>query len=301
MLFVVITATFFLQQLIPGDPASFVLGDQSTQAQRASFDASLGLHRPLINQYGTQLVHDLEGNLGTSWTNGNEPVSQLITSALPVTLSLALLATVVTAIAGFGLGTIAALRRGRPLDRAAQGLAGISTGLPNFWLAIVLALLLAVDVHLFPATGFVSITTSPASWLDSLVLPVIALSFAAMAGVLLQVRSSMIDVLGQDFIRSLKACGVPRRRIIFKHALRNGSIPVVTTLGFLFVGLLSGTVVIEQVFNLAGLGSVLLLAVVTHDVPTVQGVVIVFAVIVVVVNVIVDVCAALLNPRIRVT
>jgi peptide/nickel transport system permease protein len=300
MLFLVVTATFLLEQLIPGDPASFVLGGQATQAQRDNFDASLGLHRSLIDQYGSQLWNVLHGNLGTSWTNGGESVGHLISAALPVTLSLALLTTLVTALVGFALGTLAALRRGRWLDRIAQTMAGVATGLPNFWLALVLVLFLAIDVRVFPATGYTSISSSPVSWVDSLVLPVIALAFGATAGVLLQVRSSMIDVLGQDFIRALAASGLPRRRIICKHALRNGAVPVVTSLGFVFIGLLSGTVVIEQVFNLPGLGSVLLQGVVTHDIPVVQGVVIVFAVVVVFVNVVIDVAAALLNPRIRV-
>jgi peptide/nickel transport system permease protein len=132
-----------------------------------------------------------------------------------------------------------------------------------------------------------------------LVLPVVAITFGSLAGVLLQVRSSMIDVLSQDYIRSLRANGIARRQIIFKHGLRNGAIPVVTTLGFVFVGLLAGTVVIEQVFNLPGLGSMLLNGVLTHDLPVVQGVVIVFAVIVVVVNLLVDLLAAALNPRMR--
>jgi peptide/nickel transport system permease protein len=299
MLFVVVTATFLLEQLIPGDPASFVLGSHSTPAQLSAFDASLGLHRSLVDQYGSQLWSVLRGNLGQSWIT-HESVSHQISTALPVTLSLAIVATVVTFVLGLGLGTLAALRRGRWTDRILQGVSGIGIGLPNFWLAIVLVLLLAIDVHAFPATGFVSISTNPISWASSLVLPVAAITLGSLAGVLLQVRSSMIDVLGQDYIRTLRANGIARRRIVFKHGLRNGAIPVVTTLGFVFVGLLAGTVVIEQVFNMPGLGSLLLNGVLTHDLPVVQGVVIVFAVIVVVVNLLVDLAAAALDPRIRV-
>lgn len=299
MLFVVVTATFFLEQLIPGDPASFVLGGHATKAQLNQFDASLGLHRPLLDQYGSQLWALLHGNLGSSWTDGGQSVASMIRAALPVTISLAVVATLVTALLGLAFGTLAAVRRGGWSDRSVQGLAGLSTGLPNFWVAIVLVLLLAIDVRAFPATGFVALTSSPSGWLDALILPVAALSLGAIASVTLQVRSSMIDVLQQDYIRTLAACGLPRRRILFKHALRNGSIPVVASIGFLFVGLLSGTVAIEQVFNLPGLGSLLMQAVVTHDIPAVQGVVIVFAVIVVVVNLVVDVVAAALNPRLR--
>ncbi|HWE67059.1 MAG TPA: ABC transporter permease [Acidimicrobiales bacterium] len=298
MLFIVVTATFLLEQLIPGDPASFVLGSHTTPGQLSAFDASIGLHRSLLDQYGSQLWGVLHGNLGQSWIS-RQNVRHLIVTALPVTLSLAVLATVVTFILGLGLGTLAALRRGRWPDRILQGVAGIGVGLPNFWLAIVLVLFFAIDTHLFPATGYVSFSTSPGSWASSLVLPVVAITFGSLAGVLLQVRSSMIDVLSQDYIRSLRANGIARRQIIFKHGLRNGAIPVVTTLGFVFVGLLAGTVVIEQVFNLPGLGSMLLNGVLTHDLPVVQGVVIVFAVVVVIVNLLVDLLAAALNPRLR--
>jgi peptide/nickel transport system permease protein len=298
MLFIVVTATFLLEQLIPGDPASFVLGSHTTPSQLSAFDASIGLHRSLLDQYGSQLWNVLHGNLGQSWIS-RQNVRHMIFTALPVTLSLAVLATVVTFILGLGLGTLAALRRGRWSDRILQGVAGIGIGLPNFWLAIVLVLFFAIDTHLFPATGYVSFGTAPGSWASSLVLPVVAITFGSLAGVLLQVRSSMIDVLSQDYIRSLRANGIARRQIVFKHGLRNGAIPVVTTLGFVFVGLLAGTVVIEQVFNLPGLGSMLLNGVLTHDLPVVQGVVIVFAVVVVIVNLLVDLLAAALNPRMR--
>jgi peptide/nickel transport system permease protein len=300
MLFVVVSATFFLEQLIPGDPAGFVLGSHASAAQVASFDNSLGLHRPLIDQYGSQLWNVLHGNLGQSWIT-RQGVQHMVGSALPVTLSLAIVATVVTFTLGLALGTVAALCQGRWTDRILQGLAGVGTGLPNFWLAIVLVLFFAIDVRLFPATGFTSITTSPLSWASSLVLPVTAIAVGSLAGVLLQVRSSMIDVLNRDYIRTLRANGISRGRIVFKHGLRNGAIPVVTTLGFVFVGLLAGTVVVEQVFSMPGLGSLLLNGVLTHDIPVVQGVVIVFAVIVVVVNLLVDLLTAALDPRIRVS
>jgi peptide/nickel transport system permease protein len=298
LLFVVLTATFLLQQLIPGDPASFVLGSGSTAAQRDQLDASFGLHRDLITQYFSTFGNALRGEFGKSWVNG-ETVGHTVTTALPVTLSLAALASILTLIVGTALGAWAALRRGRPTDRALQLLAGAGTAIPNFWVAIGLVYLLAIKTKTFPATGYVPLTQSPSAWFHSLVLPVLALSLAPLGPVFLQTRSAMADVLARDYIRSLRAIGLSPWRQVGKHALRNAAGPIVTTMGFNVVGLLAGTVVVEQIFNLPGLGTVLLTGVQAHDVPVVQGVVVFFAVVVVLVNLTVDLAVALLNPRAR--
>jgi peptide/nickel transport system permease protein len=298
LLLVVLTATFLLQQLIPGDPASYVLGSASTSAQRQQLDASFGLHRSLLSQYLSSFGHVFRGDLGTSWVSG-ETVGHTVTAALPVTLSLAVSATLLALVVGTALGTWAAVRQGGLADRAVQLFAGAASAIPNFWIAVGLVYLLAIKTTLLPATGFVSFGQSPDEWFRSLVLPVVALAVPALGPVVLQARSAMTDVLGRDYIRSLRALGMPSHRIVFKHALRNAGAPVVTTLGFSLIGLLAGTVLIEQVFNLPGLGTVLLTAVQAHDVPVVQGTVVFFAVAVIVVNLAVDLGVALLNPRMR--
>ena len=296
MLFVVATATFFLQQLVPGDPGTFILGNEASPTEIRQFDAGLGLNKPILEQYGTWLGRAIRGNLGMSWTS-RSPVTQTLLAAAPITLSLTVLAIIVIVCLGVPLGTLAALHA-RPVDRFFQAFAGFAIALPNFWLGVGLVLFLAVDARLFPATGYASLS-DPAQWLHSLVLPVCALAFGMTMSLALQVRSAMIDVLARDYIRSLRAAGLPRRSVLFKHALRNCMAPVVTTVGFQLLGLLAGAVVIEQLFNLPGLGSVLLTGVTEHDVPLVQGAVLLFAVFVVVVNLLTDVAAAALNPRAR--
>ncbi len=296
MLFVVATATFFLQQLVPGNPGSFILGNEASPSEIRQFDASLGLNKPVLEQYGSWLGRAVRGSLGMSWTS-HSPVVQTLLAAAPITLSLTFLALVVIVCLGVPLGTLAALHPG-PLDRVFQGFAGLAIALPNFWLGVGLVLFLAVDARLFPATGYTSLA-DPGQWLRALVLPVLALSFGMTMSLALQVRSAMIDVLAKDYIRSLRATGLSRRSVLFKHALRNCMAPVVTTVGFQVLGLLAGAVVIEQLFDLPGLGSVLVNAVTEHDVPLVQGAVLLFAVFVVVINLLTDVAATALTPRAR--
>jgi peptide/nickel transport system permease protein len=296
MLFVVATATFFLQALVPGDPGSFILGKDASAAEIRQFDASLGVNRPLLTQYGSWLGRAVRGDFGVSWTS-HSPVTQTLLAAAPITLSLAALVVILIVPAGLVLGTAAALGRGLP-DRIIQGFAGLAIALPNFWLGVGLVLVLAVDAGLFPATGYIGLS-DPAGWLHSLILPVLALATGPMMGLALQTRGAMIDELGKDYVRSLRAAGLSRRSVLFKHALRNSMTPVITTLGFQILGLLAGAVVIEQLFNLPGIGTILITSVTAHDVPLVQGAVLLFAVLVVIVNVLTDVAAALLSPRAR--
>jgi peptide/nickel transport system permease protein len=199
--------------------------------------------------------------------------------------------------AAIALGTAAALRRGL-LDRAFQAIAGVAIALPNFWLGVGLVLFLAVDLRVFPATGYTGLS-DPAQWLRSLVLPVLALGIGPLMGLALQVRGAMIDELSKDYVRSLRAAGLPRRSVLFRHVLRNTMPPVVTTIGFQVIGLLAGAVVIEQLFNLPGLGTLLVTGVSSHDVPLVQGVVLLLAGVVVAVNLLTDIAVAVLNPKSR--
>ncbi|MBO2448690.1 ABC transporter permease [Actinomadura barringtoniae] len=296
MLLIVATATFFLVQLVPGDPGSFILGSGASGEQVAELNASLGLDRPVLDQFQTWLGAAARGDLGTSWIN-RAPVVETLAAALPVTLSLTGLAIVVIVVAGVGLGTWAALRPGW-LDRLLQGTAGLAIAVPNFWLGVGLLLLFAVHLSLFPASGYVPLS-SPGEWLRSLTLPVLTLAVGPAFALALQVRRAMIDVLAKDYIRSLRAAGLPRRSVLFKHALRNCMAPVVTVIGFQVLGLIAGAVLIEQLFNLPGLGGVMLTSVTQHDVPVVQGAVLLFAVFVVLINLLIDVGAALLNPRAR--
>jgi peptide/nickel transport system permease protein len=297
--FVVSTFTFFLIHLVPGSPADFILGTSANPLAVQKIDAELGLDKPLLSQYLTWLGHAIHGNFGTSYADG-EPVARALAQALPVTLSLAILSIIVALAAGLALGTAAAVRGGR-IDSLIQGLSSIGLAIPSFWLAALLVVAFALKIKLFPATGYTPLTASPGQWLRSFVLPVAAVAAGALAQFVLQTRTSVLDVLSRDFVRTLQSTGVPRRRILMKHVLRNAAIPVTTVAGLAFVFALSGVVVVEIVFNLPGMGDLIVNAASEHDIPVLQGAVIYFSLIVVVVNLYVDLLTAWLDPRVHVS
>lgn len=298
LLVIVPTATFLLAGLIPGDVARTILGADASQAQYEQLRRSLGLDEPLTVRYWQWLVHAIHGNLGMSvfW---QEPVTTLLNSRLPVTFSLVIGSTAVAAAGGVALGTLAALRAG-PLDRIVGTIALAGLAIPNFFLGLLLIAWFAVTLRLFPATGYVPISQSPAGWIRSIVLPVITLAVPGIAVIAKQTRDAMRDALDRPFIRTLQAAGVPRRSIIGKHALRNAAIPVVTITGLVFIGSLSGTVLVESVFALPGLGGLAVQATTQHDLPLIQGVAVYFTVIVICVNLLVDLAYSWLDPRVRV-
>jgi peptide/nickel transport system permease protein len=299
LLIIVPTVTFLLAALIPGDVARTILGADASQAQYLQLRQSLGLNQPLLTRYFDWLGNALHGNLGTSlfW---QQPVAALMDSRLEVTLSLVIGSTVVAAVIGVALGTGAALRAGlagRIVDAVA--LAGLA--IPNFFLGLLLVSWFAVTLRVFPATGYVSITQSPSQWLSSLVLPVITLAVPGVAVVAKQTRDSMREVLERPFIRTLRAAGVSGRSIIARHALRNAAIPVVTVVGIIFVASLSGTVLVETVFALPGLGGLVVQATTQHDLPLIQGITVYFTIAVIAVNLLVDLTYSWLDPRVRVS
>lgn len=297
LLFAVSVLSFLLVSLTPGNATYAILGTNATPSEYAALRRALGLNLPLYDQYWQWLRHAVTGNLGASVLSG-EPVSQAIGERLPVTLSLIVGALVVSVVAGVGLGVFSALR-GRAIGRFIDGLALAGFALPAFWLGAELIVLFAVKLGWFPATGYVSFAVSPLGWLRSLVLPVAALSLYGVAATAKQTREAMLDVLGSEYIRMAWANGIPARSIIFRHALKNASIRVVTVLGVQAVGLLGGTVLAETVFALPGLGSLIVTAAQDHDLPVVQGVALTFTIIVVLINLCIDLGYAWLNPKVR--
>ena len=292
------TFAFFLVQLVPGSPAQYILGNTATPENTRILNAQLGLNQPLIVQYLSWLFRAVRGDFGQSYIT-NTPVTQTLGIALPPTLSLALLSVLVVFVGGQVLGILAAVYGGAQ-DRIIQAVANFLMAIPNFWLASILILVFALRSAIFPATGYTPLDEDPAAWAFGLVLPVVAVSAAYMAQVVMQARASALDVLSRDFIRTLQATGIPRRRIIAKHVLRNAAIPVTTVSGLIFIFLLSGAVVIEYTFNIPGMGSLMVDSVNRHDLPVVQGAIVYFSVVVVLVNIAVDILAAWLNPRIRI-
>lgn len=296
LIVVVPALTFILEALTPGNATDAILGMNATPAQRHSLEAQLGLNKPLWDQYTTWFWHFLHGNLGTSVFTGQSVTSDL-NARLGVTLSLIIGATAVLAIVGIIAGVASARREGAA-GRVVDVVSISGLAVPNFWLAVILVEVLAVKVRLLPATGYIGLS-SPGQWARSLVLPVAALAFSGVTAVAKQTREQMKEVLDFNFVKSLRANGVPERSLVYRHALRNAAIPVVTVVGLLFVGALSASVVIENVFVLPGLGSAAVQATTAHDIPVIQGVSVYFTVIVIAANFLVDLAYGWLNPKVR--
>jgi peptide/nickel transport system permease protein len=298
LLFAVSALSFLLLSLAPGDAANQILGPHATPEQYAALRRELGLDLPVYEQYWHWLRHALTGDLGTSIVTG-QAVTQAIWERLPVTVSLIVASLLVTVVVGGGMGVFSAIRGGRA-GRVADGLALVGFSLPAFWVGAELIVLFAVKLTWFPATGYVPISQSPVDWLRSLVLPVIALSLYGIAATAKQTREAMLDALASEHIRMAWANGLPARSIFFRHALRNASIPVVTVLGLVAVALLGGTLFVENVFALPGLGSLVVNGAIQGDLPVVQGVAVTFTLVVVLVNLLIDLAYSWLNPKVRV-
>jgi len=297
LLFVVSAVSFVLVALVPGNPAETILGGDASAAQIAALRSQLGLTRPLWDQYWQWLDRALHGNLGFSLITG-QSVTSLLGSRLVVSLTLIVGATLVATALGVLCGVWAATRGG-VARRIVETGSVVGLAVPNFWLGLVLVEVFAVTVRVFPASGFVPFSQSPDSWARSLVLPVVAIALGAMTIIAVQTRDSMLDVLRRDWVRVLQANGIPRRSVLYRHALRNAAIPVVTVVGITFIGLLGASVLVESVFALPGLGSELTTASAQHDIPVIQGAVLYFTFVVVAVNLLVDVAYGLLNPQVR--
>ena len=296
LLLVVSFLTFALVSLTPGDAAYTILGARATPAQLAALRGQLGLNHPLLVQYVTWLGRAMRGDLGTSLVTG-QPVLQAIGQRLPPTLFLVCFSTAVIAVAGVLLGVFSAVRGGwlaRTVDLL--GFAGLA--LPNFVLSLYLIPLFALRLGWFPSSGYTPIAQSPGDWLRSLVLPVAALSFGGIGVVAKQTRAGMEDVLSQEFVMVMRANGFRRRSIIYRHALKAAAVPIIAVTGVVFVGLLSGTVLVEAVFAGPGLGGLAVQGSSQSDLTIVQGVTVVFTLIVVAVNLLLDICYAAVNPKV---
>jgi peptide/nickel transport system permease protein len=258
----------------------------------------LGLDRPIPEQYWHWLTNVLHGNLGSDLFSG-QPVANTLNGQLGTSLSIISVTLVIAAVLGVGAGVVSAVRGGL-IGKALEVATAVGFAVPNFWLALVLIEIFAIKIPMFPATGHVPLGENPVGWAQSIALPVITLAAGATTFIARQTRDSMMRVLARDFIIALRAHGLPMRSIVFKHALRNAAVPVVTTLGLMFIGLLGGTVFIENIFAIAGIGQQAVNASLTHNLPMIEGVALYFAVVVVVVNLLVDVSYRFLSPRVGV-
>ncbi|MBF0672411.1 MULTISPECIES: ABC transporter permease [unclassified Salinibacterium] len=298
VMLVVTVLSFVLTAFVPGDAARTILGPDATDEEYARLRSEMRLDDPLVVRYIVWLGALLRGDLGRSLLN-NQPVVDALNQRLPVTLSLIVVAALVTAIIGVAFG-IASAVKGGALGRGLDMLASFGQAVPDYWLALLLVIVFAVNLGLFPATGWVPPGESVSRWAERLVLPVVALAAGGITGIAKQTRDSMLSVLASEYILSLRAVGVPMSSIIFRHALRNAAMPVLTVMGMIFVGAVGGTVLIERVFALPGLGGLAVSSTLYGDIPVVQGLVVYFTAIVLVVNLLVDIAYGLLNPKVRV-
>lgn len=289
---------FLVMRVIPGDPAQIILGTEANPEILARVREKLGLDRPLLVQYLDWLRGIFTGDLGWSF-HYDLPVASLIASRLQVTGPLAALALLFTIIIAIPLGIYAATHHNRFGDYGIMILSQLGISIPEFWLGILLILLLAVYARWFPAGGFTEWADSPLGALRSLLLPALALGVVRAAVITRLTRSSLLEVLGEDYVRTARGKGLAERVVIYKHALRNSLISVVTVLALQLGGLLAGTIIIESVFYLPGMGRLVILAISQRDLPVVQGVVIFIAGVIILVNFLVDLLYGLLDPRIR--
>jgi peptide/nickel transport system permease protein len=289
---------FSLIALIPGDPARIMLGEEPSNAALEALRKEMGLDRPLAIRYLTWLTHVLRGDLGRSVRDGR-PVLDTLLLKLPVTVELAAASLVVAWAIAIPAGALAAWKQRSALDYATTtaALAGIS--IPNFWLGIMMIYLLAVNLRLLPPSGYVEPWVDLGRNIRLMVMPAIVLGTALSALVMRLLRSSMLEVLGSDFIRTARAKGLADTLVVTRHAMKNAMIPVITVMGLQLSGLLGGAVITETIFSVPGLGRLTVDSILTRDFPMVQGVVLFAALAVVATNLTVDLTYALLDPRIR--
>jgi peptide/nickel transport system permease protein len=298
VLLIVSLITFAMIHLIPGDPAAAIAGMSATPEQIANVRRDLGLDQPLLSQLLRWYGNLARGDLGRSLLLGI-PVLTATLQRLPVTLALSAYALVLTLLLGLFSGIVAALKQNTWIDQAAMIFAMLGISLPNFYLGLLMIILFGVDLRWLPTGGYIPLSRDPIGWLATSTMPAISLALL-LAGLLARItRSTMLEVLRQDYIRTANAKGLPRRQVVFKHALANALIPITTVLGIIISLLISGAVVTETLFSLPGIGQLLTQAVLSRDYPMVQGGLLVTTALLVLINIGVDTCYALLDPRVR--
>lgn len=289
---------FLLVHLAPGDPASVIAGDNATSDQIDRIRATLGLDRPLWEQFAIWCWHILQGDLGTSlfW---NQPVSELMLQRAEPTLSLALTTLTFAVVIAITLGVLAAWKAGSLLDRGVMGLAVTGFSVPVFVVGYLLVYVFAIELKWLPVQGYRPIAEGIWPWFERLILPSVALGLAYVALIARITRTTMLEVLAEDYIRTADAKGVATRPMLLKHALKNAAVPIVTIVGIGVALLIGGVVITETVFNIPGIGRLVVDAIARRDYPIIQGVILVFSGIYVLVNLAVDLSYTLFDPRVR--
>ena len=289
---------FFVIEIAPGDPASFMLGINAEPDTVAALRAELGLDQGKLQRYLAWVGGMLQGDFGMSYTY-RTPVAGMIADRMWVSLPLALYALALSTLIAFPAGIYAAARRGKAGDMAVMGATQLGVAVPNFWFAMILVLVFAINLRWFGAGGFAGWDDGLGTALHSLTLPAIALALPQAAILARVMRSALLDILGEDFMRTARAKGLTRRQALWRHGLRNAMIPVLTIIGLQFSCLLAGAIIIEQVFFLPGLGRLVFQAISSRDLIVVESVVMILVFAVITVNFLVDLAYALVDPRLR--
>lgn len=288
---------FMLVHLSGSTPGGVALGQSATVEQVTAYNQSIGWYDPWVVQYADWVGQILQGNLGVSLIDGRD-IGADIAKRLPVTAALAVLGTVLSSVVGIIVGVVSAVRGGA-VDRILTAITGVLLSLPVFWVGILLVYVFAVQLRLLPATGFVPFANNPENWARSLVLPVLTIAITSLAGIARQTRASMAETLTLEHMRTLRAVGTPTNRIIYVHALRGASLPILASVAVQFIVLFGGSVIIEVLFALPGIGQAMQASVGTADLPFVQALVLVATLVVVVVNLALEFATRALDPKLR--
>ncbi len=299
VMWAVATLVFFMLRAVPGDPLQAMLFDVGDPQAVEQLRRKLGLDQPIYVQYFLWFGRLFQGDLGNSIYGSRIEVSRIIAEAFPRTISLATLSFFVALILAVPAGLISAVRKNSPLDHGFTFVAFLGLSMPDFWLAILLIIVFAVNLQWLPAIGYAPLSQGFWPWLSHLILPSIAIGTAFSAILARMIRSAMLEVLKSDFIQVARSKGLLERQVILKHAFRNALIPVITVIGIAFALLMAGAVIVENVFAIKGLGRVLIQGILNRDYPVVQGAILVVSAIFIFSNLLVDVLYAMIDPRIE--
>ena len=295
----VATLVFFMLRLVPGDPIAAMLADAGSEEAREAITRRLGLDQPVPVQFVRWFGNMLQGDLGASIYGSNQPVSTILREAMPRTMSLAFLSFVIALVIAVPAGILSATRKNTATDTTVSFLAFVGLSMPDFWLAILLIIVFAANLQWLPAIGYEPLSAGFWPWLSHLILPAIAIGTGFSAIIARMIRSSMLEVLQADYMRTAASKGLTTRVLLMRHAFPNALIPVITVIGIAFALLISGAVVVENVFAIKGLGRVLIEGIQNRDYPVVQGAVLVVSAFFVLSNLVVDLLYAVIDPRIR--
>ncbi len=295
---VVALFVFLLLRLTPGDPAAIIAGDMATPEQLERIRVTLGLHQPIHVQFITWVQRLLSGDFGVSLLS-NKPVTTLISQRLEPTISLALLTIFLTIVISVPMGVLAAWRHGSWIDNMVMSASVLGFSIPVFVIGYILIQIFALNLGLLPVQGFTSISKGIVPFLERAILPALTLASIYIALIARMTRAAMLDVLGEDYVRTARAKGLDEKVVLFRHALRNAAVPILTVIGTGFALMISGVVVTESVFNIPGLGRLTVDAILARDYPVIQGLILFTSGIYVLINLLIDLSYAFLDPRIR--